>query len=156
MSSINWNDWGAIATVVSSVALAVTACFIWRQLVQIERGIRSTSYHSTYNLMVEIDRFFFENTKMIKYFREGVELSATDDNETKKQVMMVAEMLADYFDNVFHQKKTLPSKKTYYGFEAYMQETYSNSPALKEYLKERKRWYPEAFIEMLTKNNTNK
>ncbi|MFA6425533.1 MAG: hypothetical protein WCW64_05030 [Phycisphaerae bacterium] len=149
-SKIGWDGASAIGTWVFGIIFVVSVILVWWELVQVQRGIKSTSYHSTYSLMVDIDKFFIEKPKMIKYFREGVEYVHEEDI-TKEEVMMAAEMVTDYFDNVFHQKKTLPSKEAYYGFEKYMQDTYANSPALRNYIQEQERWYPPEFLQMLKK-----
>jgi hypothetical protein len=150
-SKIGWEGASAIGTWIFGIIFVVSVILVWWELLQVQQGIRSTSYHSTYSLMVDIDRFFFDHTDMIDYFRNSAALPVED--KKKKEVMIAAEMVADYFDNVFHQKKTLPSKEAYYGFAKYMQETYANSPALRMYLQEHGRWYPPAFLEMLTGNN---
>ena len=100
--------------------------------------------------MVGIDQFLIDHPLLIKYFKNGTKLPDAPSDE-KEKVMMAAEMMIDYFDNVFHQQQTLPSDEAYQGFVKYMQDTYSNSPALKLYL-QKNEWYPQAFLQMITQN----
>ncbi|RPJ73772.1 MAG: hypothetical protein EHM20_11690 [Alphaproteobacteria bacterium] len=170
-------DWSATGSMISAIgtwgfgSLAVVSLLYLREQIKqakeqfkqakesIEKAkesIISSSYHSTHNLMIEIDRHFFDHPEMIKYFRDKAELSSAQNDKEKMQVKMTAEMLADYFDNVFHQKGTLPTTDAYMAFQNYMQETYANSPALNEYLNKKEGWHSKDFIQMLTNSKTKK
>lgn len=121
--------------------------FVAYQLFLLRRSIRSSTYQNVYQMMINIDNFFIENPDLKPYFYEGQIMEEREGlNYTK--LLSVAEMLIDYFDNVYHQKDCMP-RRTFEGFSEFMKDMYRSSPVLQEFLSQRKHWYPQKFIEYL-------
>ncbi|HEV2706633.1 MAG TPA: hypothetical protein VGV59_11955 [Pyrinomonadaceae bacterium] len=126
------------------------------QLRKVVQSIKSQTYQNIYELMISIDKFFIENPKMRSLIygapRDGEppsgDVVAWDAEVDGKSVYAVAEMVIDYFDNVYHQQKVMPSE-TFEPFSKFMRYTYSRSPILQEFLKNNCEWYPEDFREHL-------
>ena len=141
-------DWvAAIATCVSAIAVVVALCFIWIQTRNLRRSIQSSTYQNVYQTMIDVDRFFAENPNLKPYFYGGKQVD-TKEQVNRERLFSIAEMLADYFDNVYHQEACMPPQ-TFAGFSKFMRDTYQNSPVLREFLSERKDWYSKKFIEHL-------
>lgn len=139
----------AISTGVSSIAIICSIVVLWWQLTQLRRSVMSSSYHSVYATMVEIDRFFIEHSAWKPYFYDGKDLPG--DPKEAAEIMTVAEMLADYLDNVYHQQACMPPK-TFAGFSHYMRTLFRCSPCFREYLQSHQEWYPVAFIQHLAQD----
>lgn len=144
MSLVEIANWlSATGSWFSGIAVALSVFFLWKQLRGLRYSIESSSYHQVQNLMIDIDRFFINNIEIVKYFRNNIDVVGSDENRQK--LLLIAEMLIDHFDNVYHQRGTLPHG-TYDGFVAYMQETYKNSPIVRHFISQRKSWYNPDFI----------
>ena len=140
---------------VSAVAAILVLAFGIYQLRKVVQSIESQTYQNIYELMIGIDKFFIENPKLrfIVYGAnadEEPEPPAPDwDAEIDgKSVYAVAEMVVDYFDNVYHQRKVMPAE-TFDPFSRFMKDAYARSPVLKKFLKKNCEWYPEKFREHL-------
>lgn len=139
-----------VQIVSAAVALLVFLIGIY-QLYKVVQSIKSQTYQNIYELMISIDKFFIENPK----FREIV-YGPPPGEEPRfgKQslysevdgmsVASVAEMVIDYFDNVYHQRKVMPSE-TFEPFSKFMRHAYSESPVLQRFLEDNWRWYPPKF-----------
>lgn len=144
MNSVELATWvGALGAWFSGFAVVLSVYFLWKQLRGLRHNIESSSYHQVQNLMINIDRFFIENTDYAEYFYRNVDVD--EDHKDWQKLLLVAEMLVDHFDNVYHQSKTLPSG-TYNGFKAYMQDICRNSPILRYFIGLNKQWYNPDFI----------
>ena len=133
--------WAPIGSLVVAMLLGF---FQLRKLVQ---SIQSQTYQRVYETMISLDRFFMENPALKRY----VYGPAPEDNvitPTKevdgKNLFSVAEMVVDYFDNVFHQRKCMP-RGTFLPFCKFMRRTCRESELIKEFLKQRGDWYPLDF-----------
>ena len=141
-------DWvEAIGTWVAAIVIVGSLWFLWLQIRDLRRSIRSSTYQNVYQLMIDIDRFFVENPNLKQYFYDGKELDTTEQVNREK-LFSIAEMLVDYFDNVYYQQDCLPAN-TFDAFIAFMRDIYRNSPVLREFLSSREHWYPKKFVEDL-------
>lgn len=162
-------EWiGAIATyVVGAAALIVAGLSLYylklqidlltKQLEDVKTSIQSSTYQNIYQQMIEIDRYFIEHPELKAYFY-STEMKAEmpEDALEQEKLFSIAEMLVDFFDSVYHQKKCMPPK-TFSRFSEYMKDMYQNSIVLRKFLTdEREDWYPDNFIEELKGSKTSK
>lgn len=154
MGDSSCTDWvsavGAFGSLLSAIAVVFSLVFLGRQVSHLRRTLEITSYHQVQNLMIDIDQFFINDITLWKYFRENCEPSTADeDGPNGDKLKLVAELLLDHFDNVFHQRDLLP-KETYDGFVSFMREIYSSSPVFREFINKRKAenqpWYNSQFL----------
>ena len=142
-------DWvQAIGVWVSILIIAVSVWFLWIQIRELRQSIECSTYQSVYQMILDIDKYFIENADLRPYFYYGKEMDNKNQTHMKEKLISTAEMLIDCFDNVYHQKNSMPSH-TFDAFSAFMREIYQNSPVLREVLSMREHWYPRRFVEHL-------
>lgn len=139
-------DWGDIATWASTVALVLTFVAILWQLADIHHSIQGDTYQSISEKMIEIDMFFVEKPQLTPYFYSGETLDENISLEEQNRVRAAADMLADFFDDVFYQRELMP-QGAFDSYGRWMKEVYSNSPLLREEI--RIDAYDEKFIDYL-------
>lgn len=143
-------DWvQAIGVWVSAFIIVASLWVLWIQIRELRRSIQSSTYQNIYQMILDIDKHFVENTDAKPYFYYGRKV---DNESLREKLLSTAEMLLDCFDNVYHQKECMPPH-TFDAFSAYMREIYQNSPVLQELLSKRERWYPKEFIEHLKRSS---
>jgi hypothetical protein len=138
---------GNIAEWVAAIAAVATAILIFKQLSGLRQTVeyqisqvRSQTYQAVYSEMLSLDRFFFENWEFREYFYEGKE----PPPDKKIQAGIVAELLCDLFDDVYHQRDTMPPN-TFGEWQTYMLFLFDNSPTLRRAMESRQTWYPEDY-----------
>jgi len=95
------------------------------------KSVAAAVYQNVSDLMIQIDRVFLEYPELRPYFDDGAALP--NDVKTRSQVIAVAEMLADFRDNVMAQSRAVPTYR--WGmWKRYFDELEKRSPAFKEYL----------------------
>lgn len=125
--------------------IGISALFVWIQVRDLRISIQSQTYQTVYEKMFEFHRFFFEHPEMKKFFYHGTDLP----DEDGERLEIVAEWMCDYFDDVYHQRRTMPPA-TFDEWKTFMQEIYENSPVLRRHIARRQLWYPEAYLSVLT------
>jgi hypothetical protein len=135
---------------------AISAVLIVVQIYNLTRSIHGQTYQRIYELMIGIDRFFIDHPELKGYFYPDAEVRKEVTVERDK-LFSAAEMLIDYFDNVYHQKGSMPPG-TFEGFLAYMCSIYQHSGVLRQYLdlSGRKSWYPKEFLDHLEGRSSGK
>jgi hypothetical protein len=128
-----------------------------KQLEDVKTSIQSSTYQNVYQQMIEIDRYFIENPELKAYFYSTeMKVEIPEDALQREKRFSIAEMLVDFFDSVYYQKKSMPPK-TFSRFNQYMKDMYQNSVVLKKFLTdERKDWYTDKFIEELKDSKNSK
>jgi hypothetical protein len=138
-----WTPQAALVVSVVSVILV-----IW-QIRNLIRSIHTQTYQRVYELMIEIDKFFIDNPTLKPYFYPDTDIKA-DETVEKEKLLSIAEMMMDYFDNVYHQRGCMP-RHTFSGFREFMRNVFTNSQIIREYLamSGREQWSPEDFIDCI-------
>jgi hypothetical protein len=134
----------AIGTCVGALIALLTLLVLWRQLKDLSTSIQGSTYQNVINLMIEIDRFFITHPDLKSYFYNGKKLTAADEIESAR-VTSTAEMLLDFFDNVYHQKALLSEEK-FRAYLIYMRTLCGRSEALQNQLDRNSNWYPPKFV----------
>ena len=156
------NEWiGAIATyVVGGLALIVA---IWtlsflkkqidllrKQIQDLRESIEGATYQNIYEQMLNIDRFFIENPELKPYFYSNRSIT-TEDKIKRDKLFSIAEMLIDFFDNVYYQQNLMETDK-FEAFWKYLTTICENSPVLRDHVIDRAEWYPGEFVCELIKS----
>jgi hypothetical protein len=139
--SVSWCDWIAI------IVAIIAAGLIWGQIRQVAKNTKGSSYQSLYDTMIGIDKLFLQPDilKLKPFFYEGKSPETPNDWQLG---LAVAEVLCDFFDNVFHQQAFMP-KGTPEAFKKYIQLIWNQSPVFKKYIEKYGHMYPDAFLTYL-------
>lgn len=138
-------DWvGAIGSCISALLALATLFILWRQLKDLNASVQGSTYQNIINQMLEIDRFFIANPKLKPYFYDGKDLGGADESE-RARAASVAEMLLDFFDNVYHQRELI-SEERYRAYYTYMTTLCGRSKVLQAQLDDSRDWYPPKFV----------
>jgi hypothetical protein len=94
--------------------------------------------------VVILDRIFIEFPEVREHFYDNIEVGANAKKEHYQRVEAVAEMHLDLFSYVLKSKKSFPDHYPYpETTEVWMRQMLGTSPAMRNYLKKHKDWYPE-------------
>jgi len=138
-------QWGDVATWASTVMMALTLAVLWWQIRAVRRSVQGGTYERICSTMIGIDRFFVDNPQLRPYFYGGKTLDGVTPLEREK-LYATAEMLTDFFYDVFHQKDLMPTQ-TFEPYSRWMRRVYANSPLLKEFVPTGT--YDETFVKHL-------
>lgn len=97
-----------------------------------------------YQQQNNIHLFFITNADLRPYFYEKKEAHAPSP-----EVDAVSEMLMDFFEHIYLQKSNLPND-VWLGWKQYMKDMYDNSPPLRTFAGDHRRYYGEQMIKELT------
>jgi hypothetical protein len=138
----------AIGTWIGVVVVIVSVLILRTQLRDTRSTIRSASAQGSYALWVGVDQFFVEYPELKPFFYEAKSLEGPIDENLKRRVESAAEMMSDAMANVFHQMPHFtPEEAEAYG--NFLKEQYQTQPALKQFIDETARWYPNSFVRFL-------
>lgn len=138
----------AIGTSVTAIVGVTTLYFVVRELRHLGEHIQVASINNIYTQMIDIDKLFVEKPDLKLYFYCNKSPDKNMGEQEREQLFSIAEILVDYFDNVFQQKKAIGGS-TFKAKGAYMRDIYKKSPILREYITPLVEWYPEEFIKYL-------
>jgi len=133
---------GNSAEWLTAIVALLTALILIYQLWDLRKTVQNQTYQAVYSEMLNIDRFFFENWELRRHFYEGQELAK--DEKTQVQAGIVAELFCDLFDDVYHQRSTMPPK-TFKEWRIYMGDLFEVCPTLKRTMELRLKWYPRDY-----------
>ena|SRR2546423_3462572 len=142
------HEWAEVyAIIAGDIITLFTLIALILEVRHLKKSIHSSTYQRIYEQMINIDRFFIRRPTLKPYFYDRKEVETNNPAELN-ELFSIAEMLIDYFDSVYHQQDCMP-EDTFPQFSAFMRDLCSNSPLLKDFLNERKEWYPEDFLKHL-------
>jgi hypothetical protein len=137
--------WGDVATWTSAAMLLLTLVVLWWQIRDVRHSVQGATYERISATMINIDKFFVDNPGLRPFFYGGKTLEGVDD-EKREKLYATAEMLTDFFYDVFHQKDLMP-QPTFESYSSWIKLVYSKSPVLREFVPTGT--YDEAFVRHL-------
>ena len=141
---------------VQVIAPTLTLLLVLWQIINLRRSIYSSTYQRIYEQMIDIDEFFYNHRELKPFFYHDAtgEMKEIDDKGvdatkiSRDQLTSAVEMMVDFFDSVYHQKRVMP-RKTFDGFAEFMREVYAHSTEMQMFIEERKDWYPSNFLDAI-------
>jgi hypothetical protein len=133
----------AVGTVLGAVFTALGLGFIVVQLRAARRQLTITTFEHLYSGMQDIHKVFIEKPYLRPFFYEGKPLKEGANNP--EEIYVVAEMLADFFQQVCLELDLMPPK-TAQGWRAYISDIIGRSPTLRVHLKSNAAWYPSQLL----------
>ncbi|OHE85680.1 MAG: hypothetical protein A2579_03975 [Lysobacterales bacterium RIFOXYD1_FULL_69_11] len=137
------NGWAAV----SGIAESLSALFVLFGFWFVVRQLRSSSVEHLYCRMHDIHRMFIEHPELRTYFYENTALPSNDP-ELVVRIHAAAELLADFFQQVFLELDLLP-KNAALGWRLYMTDVLDRSQVLQSYVNRHRSWYPSNFVGQL-------
>ncbi len=120
--------------------------FIYLQLKDAKKALSITTYENLYSRMHDIHKYFLENPELRDYFYCSKECKRLDV-VTLQKLEIVAEMMADFFQQIHLQAAMMPPS-TAKGWKNYIKTVVKNSPVLRAFLEKHKDWYPSNFVQI--------
>lgn len=131
---------GAIIAIIGFFAVII-------QLRQVEKGLRSTARGSIYDMASRIKEVFLAHPELRPYFYNNVQLEEIDQASYDKAIV-VADYFCLYLEQIITQGETI-SKHSRTSWFKYTKSVYDRSPLIREYLKDKREWYPPIFWDVL-------
>ncbi len=139
----------ALADAATAIVSFLMLLIVWQKLSKLNEGNKNLTYQNVYERMIEIDRFFIDHPNLKPYFYSNKEYKS-ESQEVKDQLLSVAEMMVDFFDNVYFQQNSM-RKSTFKAKAFYFGDVYNNSPVIRDYLRRPglENWYAKDFLKFL-------
>ena len=145
LEAIKWTDeLQAYCAIAMVILTGVGFLFLNLQLKDAAQTHQITTYENIYSRMHDIHKLFLENTELRGYFYDGW-TTAHADPQTLKKLTILAEMMADFFQQI-HLQLGMMTPNTAKGWRNYMSSIMEKSPILCTFFQEHKDWYPSRFI----------
>lgn len=147
------NELDALGSILSGVASVLGLVGILFAANEIRRSRliadRETDYR-IYEMMLDLDRFFFDNPGIRPYIYDSKELSAdlAASSEEYIRVMAAAEMMIDFMECTFTQFPLMPVHQRV-GWILYMKGIGESSPVIRHFVTEDTDWYMASFVHLL-------
>ena len=146
---MDWNAIGAIANVISALAVVVTLVYLAYQLRENTKALRSSSADSALAAVLEFTGDMARDDELNRLFTMGTE---DWDSLSESDRARLAYMLFRFFkimENIhyYHMLGTL-DEESWAGWKA-VTTHYTQSAAGKVYLKARRSWYSTRFMEFV-------
>jgi hypothetical protein len=129
----------AVATVIGATATALGVWFLVGQLRSARKQLTVTAFEHLYSRMQGIHEQFLHQPALRRYFYDGKPIEDAGESE-REEVVILAEMLADFFQQVHLQLDLMP-RKAAQGWRAYIEDIIRRSPALRDFLRAHGAWY---------------
>jgi len=133
---------GTLAEWAAALAAVVTALILIYQIQDLRKTVQNQTYQAVYSEMLKLDRFFFDNWELREHFYEGKPLPQGE--KMQAQAKIVAELICDLFDDVYHQRSTMPPR-TFEEWRTYMRKLFKECEVLRTAMESRTDWYPKDY-----------
>ena len=143
-------DWTQTAQGVGAIGgLVITFvgfAFVFHQIRQIERSIRSDTYSKIFSQAFEVAKLLAERPALRPYFYDNVDppLGSSDIGELNA----IAEIVADLLEHITYQRNNLP-RESWVKWVNFIQSMYRTSPVLRSFLERNSSWYIQEFRDLL-------
>ena len=134
---------GELGEFLTAIAGIATLVFISFQIRDFRKTVRGQTYQAVYSEMLRLDRFFLDHVELREHFYDGKTLP--EEPRIQLQGKIVAEMICDFFDNLFLQRLIIAPQE-FKEWEQYMTLLVINSPILEKSMRSHKKWYSSEFL----------
>jgi hypothetical protein len=135
----------AVAAVVTAAITVIGFCLVLKQMRQVDRSIRGSTYGSLYAQQNAITQYLVDNPTLRPYIYGNKDIVPSDPNH--EQVRALAEMFTDFFEHVSSQRENLPCELWPRWFN-FIRTVWETSPALRKHLRENRAWYTHEFLSL--------
>jgi hypothetical protein len=124
--------------------------FVWYQVRQLGKAVEGDAYTSLYEQYVEVGKIFLERPQLRPYFYNdrAVDERAPDGEKTLAEVEIVAELMTGLLEHAALQRHSMPRRIYEECWQAYTNERFEKSPALRAFWEKNKGWYAKKFYEI--------
>jgi hypothetical protein len=143
---LHWTD--VVEAIASGATVLVTLVgflLVVHQIRLVKRSLQSDTNGRFCEQSLTIMAFMAERPYLYDYFYERKELVENDDNRI--EVLCATEMMANYADLVVCNLSDVdrPVRERWHSFVA---DALANSPVLRGFIVERRRWYSDGLVEL--------
>ncbi|HEU5104473.1 MAG TPA: hypothetical protein VFU11_01400 [Solirubrobacterales bacterium] len=135
---LSLDGWADLAVIVTGLGVL----FLFYQVRQARRDSEVELVSGMTTMMLEIDRALIEYPEMRQYIGGGKALPKSDETEQERErALAVLTTLANVLDHVVFHLGYM-NEKSQRAWSAYIIETHTKSPVLRDLLKEHPEWWP--------------
>jgi hypothetical protein len=146
---IGWRDFADTVQAFASVATAGIAgggvYLVIKQLKQVERTIRGTTYERLTEESLEILRFLADHPETYPYLYEGRPLDDSDPNRVV--ILYSSEIVCNYMEHVCLQRPNM-TDGDWNVWRAFVEDTCRNAPIVRWYVEKYQKWYTKSLVEI--------
>ncbi|MEX5635038.1 hypothetical protein [Parafrankia sp. FMc2] len=129
------------SNVVALVALILSIGATALSVSDARRNRTVTTYNSTTDLALQVDRVFIEYPQWRPHFYENEPVPADAAHQDRNQVLAITEFCLDIMECIWDRKLEY-SKKDLNSWRAWILDLFNSSPAMRSYFVENSTWYP--------------
>lgn len=140
---------GFTTVIISIVFLVRQTREMAMQTKYVVESIKSSIYGSTAPQLLGADELFINCPELRPYFYSGKGI--TENDVLYNKAIAVAEYLLDFFESALLQIKHFPTVQVWprKQWEAYIIDSFANSPVLCKYLNSTKDWYIDELVTLM-------
>ncbi|MGA7925913.1 MAG: hypothetical protein WCA20_07950 [Candidatus Sulfotelmatobacter sp.] len=134
---------------IQSIAIllgGLSAYSIWQTLKEMSLANRASVSESLASQSFEILRYISDDPQLYEYFYKNKPL--VDETPTRTKVLCCAEIMANFLEHIFLQRPSLPVA-SHDAWMRYVQDHYSASRVVSEFVTEHRYWYADAFLNFI-------
>jgi hypothetical protein len=146
-----WEMLTGLGTVGLMLVTATGFIFLWKQLRDGRQSLENQTRWQIYQLSFHVYRMLVELPNLRPYFYENK--AVPEDEPAKSQVFAAAELMLDYFENIFLSKEAV-DPDTWEVWKRYMRQLCTTSPALRAFA-EGSQAYEPRFVQILREEDVN-
>lgn len=143
---MNLQEMGELGEFFTAIVGVLTLLFISFQIRDFRKTVRGQTYQAVYSEMLRLDQFFLDYVELREHFYDGKTLA--EDPKIQSQAKIAAEMICDFFDNLFLQRLIIDPQE-FKEWEQYMIRLVINSPILDKSMRSHNKWYSPEFLERM-------
>lgn len=136
----------AIGAIASPIVSVIGFVFIFQQINQTNKSLKTQTHSSIYKLVFDVNCIFIDHPELRPYFFESLTIKQGHNDYNK--VMNASELLLDFFEYVIVEQAHM-DEKIVTGWKVYMKKMFRKSPSLKLFLDENKDQYNRTFLSLI-------
>jgi hypothetical protein len=134
---------------IQSIAIllgGLSAYSIWQTLKEMSLANQASVSESLASQSFEILRYISDDPQLYEYFYKNKPL--VDETPTRTKVLCCAEIMANFLEHIFLLRPSLPVA-SHDAWMRYVQDHYSASRVVREFVTEHRHWYADAFLNFI-------
>ncbi|WP_261553549.1 hypothetical protein [Frankia tisae] len=130
-----------ISNIVALVALILSIGATALSVSDARRNRTVTTYNSTTDLALQIDRIFIEYPQWRPHFYDGQPIPADSTHQDRSQVLAITEFCLDILECIWDRKLEY-SKRDLNSWRAWILDLFNSSQVMRSYFSANSTWYP--------------
>lgn len=142
--------WGSLLGGIGSMISLIGILFAVSEIRRARKIVDRETDHRIYEMMLDVDKFFFENPDLRGYIYDGKTLpdDIEEGSPEYNRIIAMIEMMLDFMECAYSQFDLMPIHQRV-GWIDYFVETARSSPMMREFVEAERNWYLASFAHLI-------